>query len=75
MCWRPRTKVIERDAATAILETVEEVEGPLMIAVGARDLSRAERVMVGGASTEVTWAARGPVLVHRRPVKPLHRNT
>ncbi len=65
--WRSRTKVVVGDAANVLLETAEEGESPAMIAVGARDLSRAERVMLGSVSTKVTWAASGPVLVHRRP--------
>lgn len=65
--WRPETRVVVGNAASVLVETAEEGEGPAMIAVGARDLSRAERVMLGSVSTMVTWAASGPVLVHRRP--------
>ena len=65
--WRPETKVVVGDAASVLVKTAEESEGPAMIAVGARDLSRAERVMLGSVSTMVMWAASGPVLVHRRP--------
>lgn len=64
--WRPETRVVVGDAASVLVEAAEEGEGPAMIAVGARDLSRAERVMLGSVSTMVTWAASGPVLVHRR---------
>lgn len=61
---RPRISVREGEAASVILEAAEEGGEPAMIAVGSRGLGMLGRLRLGGVSTKVLRAARGPVLIH-----------
>jgi nucleotide-binding universal stress UspA family protein len=65
---RPRTEVVEGDAARVILEAAERGEKPVLIAVGSRNLGMIKRLIRGSVSSEVLRAVSGPLLVYRHPV-------
>ena len=54
--------LVEGDAASAILDTVDEVDADL-VAVGSRGLGRASRFLRGSVSSKVASHARTSVLV------------
>jgi nucleotide-binding universal stress UspA family protein len=65
---RPGTRMVVGDAADAIRAAAEGAGQPVLTAVGSsRGLGALTRVTVGSVSTGVLRAARGPVLVYRRP--------
>ncbi len=61
-----KIRLTEGDGATAILDACEE-DPVTLAAVGARGLGHVRRALLGGVSTKVLRAARGPVLVHATP--------
>lgn len=64
---KPGTRVVVGDAADAISAAAGDVERPVLTAVGCRGLGPLGRIAAGSVSTGVLRAARGPVLVSRRP--------
>ncbi|HSK86305.1 MAG TPA: universal stress protein [Rubrobacter sp.] len=64
---RPETEVIVGDAAPVIVEAAARGDGPVMVAVGGRNLGTMRRVMLGSVSSDVLRSTDGPVLVYRRP--------
>jgi nucleotide-binding universal stress UspA family protein len=65
---RPGVEVIEGDAVSVILEvTGRGDEQKTLVAVGSRGLGVAGWTRLGGVSTKVLRAARGPVLVWPHP--------
>lgn len=65
---RPQTRVVEGDAALALLVAAEEGdEGSTLIAVGGRGLGVIGRARLGSVSTNVLRVAAGPVLVCPTP--------
>ncbi len=60
---RPRVRVVEGEAASALLAVAEERGQPVLISVGRRGLGLLDRLRLGSVSTKVLRAATGPVLV------------
>jgi len=67
--WRPQTRAVVGDAASVILEAADESREPALISVGSRDLAQFVRIRLGSVSSDVLWAANGPVLVYKRPAR------
>ena len=59
-------RLAEGDGAAAILGVCKE-DPATLVAVGARGRDYIRRALLGGVSTKVLRAARGPVLVHATP--------
>ena len=68
---RPKIRIANGgDPASVLLEAAEEKDAPekTLLAVGSRGLGPWKRMVgLGGVSTKVLRAARGPVLVHPHP--------
>jgi nucleotide-binding universal stress UspA family protein len=64
---RPRTEVVEGDAATVLVEATERGEKPVLIAVGSRNMGMIKRMILGSVSSDVLRAVSGSVLVYRHP--------
>ncbi len=61
---RPKTRLIQSKAASAMTLVAEEAEGKqILFAVGSRGLCAPERAVLGSVSTAVLRAADGPVLI------------
>jgi len=65
---RPGSRVVDADAALALLLVAEEgEERKTLVAMGSRGLGVVDRVRLGSVSTKVLRIARGPVLIHASP--------
>ena len=62
-----RIRVVEGDAATAIVREAERDGRRTLVAVGSRGLGPIERMRLGSVSTKVLRAAPGPVLIYPYP--------
>jgi nucleotide-binding universal stress UspA family protein len=66
---RPRTEVVEGDAAAVIVEAAERGDEPVLIAMGSRNLGMIKRLILGSVSSDVLRAVSRPLLVYRRPTE------
>lgn len=65
MGGRPGTRLVDADAALALLQVAGEgEERKTLLAVGSRGLGAMGRTRLGSVSTNVLRAARGPVLIY-----------
>lgn len=60
---RPGFRVVEGDAAPALLEAADEGGSPSLVVVGSRGQGAARRALLGSVSTAVMRAVDGSVLV------------